>query len=169
MSFETLETDRLILRQWKQRDFVVLAPHFQDVEFTKYLGGIKDNEAAWAMMANYAGQWELLGFSYWALEKKLTSQFIGGCGLWKSPDWPEIELGYWILPSFQGKGYATEAANHAKNYALNVLQLPTLVSYIDPMNDASVKVAERLGGVYDHNIELSTFGTHSVYRYQKIQ
>ena len=163
----TIQTDRLVLRQWLEKDFEQLAPYFTDSEFTEYIGGTKNREAAWGLVANYAGLWQLLGFSYWALEEKSTSKFVGACGLWKSPDWPEIELGYWILPLFHGKGYATEAAASAKKYAFETLNLSTLVSYINPNNSASIKVAEKLAGRFDKTIELSSFGPHDVYRYSK--
>lgn len=163
----TIQTDRLLLRQWKENDYDVFLPYFQNEGFTKYLGGNKDEEAAWTMMTNYIGHWHIKGFGYWAVEEKSSGKFVGGCGLWKSPEWPEIELGYWILPPFHGKGYATEAAKSARAFAFETLNLPTLVSYIDSNNYASIKVTEKLDGKFDKTIELSSFGPHAVYRYSK--
>ena len=69
------------------------------------------------------------------------------------------------MEGMQGKGYASEAAMLAKDFAFDELKVQTLVSYIDPMNKPSIKLAERIGGVFDKTIELLDFGPHRVYRY----
>jgi RimJ/RimL family protein N-acetyltransferase len=43
------------------------------------------------------GHWKLKGFGYWAVDEKATNDFVGSVGLWQSPGWPELELGYWLL------------------------------------------------------------------------
>jgi RimJ/RimL family protein N-acetyltransferase len=63
----------------------------------------------------------------------------------------EPELGYITLPEHAGQGYATEAARAARDWGLRLL--PTLVSYVDPKNQASDRVAERLGAVRDAEAE----------------
>jgi len=161
----TLETNRLIMRAWQESDYQPVSAYYGNPEMTEYLGGVQDAESSFRQMATYLGHWYLYGFGYWALEEKATKAFVGGCGLWNSPQWPETELGYWLLPDFHGTGMALEAADAAKNYAFQQLQLPTLVSYIDPNNHASKKLAEKLGGQVEPVIDLLDFGPHLVYRY----
>lgn len=164
---KSLETSRLRLRQWQTSDFEYFEAYFGREETAKYVGGTKTKEEAWRLLATYIGHWQLKGFGYMAVEEKGTEKFIGSVGLWKSDPWPELELGYWFLPEFQGKGYAYEAAQQLKEHAFDTMKVSTLVSYIDPENEPSKKLAERLGGIHKENIELLDFGLHCVYRYPK--
>jgi len=160
-----LTTDRLNFRQWKASDFEAFAHFFAKQENARYVGGQKSREEAWRLMATYIGHYQLNGFSYMAIEDNTTQKLIGCVGLWNSEPWPELELGYWLLPAMQGKGYALEAAQKVKQYAFEVLKQTTLVSYIDPANTPSQKLALRLGGVHEKDIQLLDFGLHQVYRY----
>ncbi|MEO1258627.1 MAG: GNAT family N-acetyltransferase [Bacteroidota bacterium] len=160
-------TDRLIIRQWTAADFQYFKNYFSNKKTARYVGGVKTPEEAWRLMAAYIGHFQLKGFGYLAVEEKTTKQFVGCVGLWDSEPWLELELGYWILEEMQGKGYATEAAYRMKDFAFNNLKVDTLVSYIDPGNMPSIKLAERLGGVFDEKIDLLDFGEHCVYRYSK--
>ena len=69
------------------------------------------------------------------------------------------------MPAHQGKGYASEAGRRCIDYAREVLKASSLVSYIDPENQASINVAKRLGAVLDGTIELVSHGPHCVYRH----
>ncbi|MEQ9423346.1 MAG: GNAT family N-acetyltransferase [Cyclobacteriaceae bacterium] len=161
----SIETNRLNFRQWSEPDFNQFADFFSTEANARHVGGVKTKEEAWRLMATYIGHYELKGYSYAAVEEKETRNLIGTVGLWKSEAWPEIELGYWILPEKQGKGYALEAAVAVKDFAFKHLKLETLVSYIDPSNIPSINLAKRLGGKFDKKIELLGFGEHSIYRY----
>ncbi len=162
---ETIETERLRLRQWNASDFDDVARYYADDDNARYVGGRKDPDQAWRHMALQIGHWQLNGFGYWALDKKGTGDFVGCAGLWRSPGWPELELGYWLLKEHQGKGYATEACLRCIEYAREVLRTSSLVSYIDPSNEPSIQLAIRLGAVREDTIELASHGPHCVYRH----
>jgi RimJ/RimL family protein N-acetyltransferase len=162
---ESVETKRLRLRQWAQRDFGNFARYYADQDNARYVGGQKDPDQAWRHMALQIGHWKLKGFGYWAVDEKDTNDFVGCAGLWQSPGWPELELGYWLVKEHQGKGYALEACLRCKEYACETLRAPSLVSYIDPANAASIRLATRLGAVYEHTIELASYGPHCIYRH----
>jgi len=134
----SLETERLRFRQWIESDFDAFARFFANEDNAEYVGGQKDPEEAWRLMASYVGHYTLLGHSYVAIEDKLTSTLVGSVGLWKSDPWPELELGYWLLPEMQGKGYAFEAAGKAKDFAAVKLGSKSLVSYIHASNASSI-------------------------------
>jgi RimJ/RimL family protein N-acetyltransferase len=161
------ETDRLLLRQWRAEDFEIYAAYFADENTAKYVGGVTDREQAWRRLASYIGHWELMGFGYWAVEEKKSRAFVGAVGLWFSDGWPELELGYWLMPTMYGKGYATEAGIKSRDYAWEVVCATSLVSYIHPENVPSKKVAARLGATFEKTIELLEHGPHCVYRYPK--
>ena len=81
------------------------------------------------------------------------------------PGGPELELGYWLVKEHQGKGYAVEACLRCIDYAREVLKVGSLVSYIDPRNESSIRLAKRLGAVYEGAIELASHGPHCIYRH----
>jgi len=161
----SLETNRLKFRQWTKEDFTYFKSYFSNTYQTQYLGGLKNAEDAWRLMATYIGHYHLFGYSYLAIEEKKSHRFVGSVGLWNSDPWPELELGYWILSEMEGKGYATEAANAAKEYARNILKSPSLVSYINKDNTKSIQLSKRLGATCTETIELMNYGLHHIYRY----
>ena len=160
-----LETDRLLLRQWRPDDFDQYAEYYADEELARYVGGVCDRPQAWRRWAAEIGHWTLRGYGFWAVEEKQTGNLAGCVGLWFPDGWPELELGYWLMPIAQGKGYATEASLASREYAYEVVGAKTLVSYIHPDNQASKRVAERLGARLEKTIELMNFGPHCVYRH----
>ena len=161
-----LETDRLIFRQWKNSDFHLLAEFYKVEANARFVGGIKNAEELWRLMGTYIGHYELNGYSYLAIDEKESGNLIGTIGLWNSIPWPEPELGYWLLPNAQGKGFGMEGGLAVKEFALKTLNLNSLVSYIDPANQPSKKLALRIGGKFDKQIDLLDFGRHEVYRYK---
>lgn len=162
---EELETKRLKFRLWRESDFEILANYFSRPEYAKYLGGVRSPEQSWRVLCTYIGNYHLKGYSYLALEEKNSNKLIGSIGIWNSDPWPEPELGYWLLPEYTGNGYITEGGMKVLEFAKQKLNLGSLVSYIDPTNEPSKKVALRLGAKYEKEIQLMDFGIHQVYRY----
>ena len=160
-----LETERLIFRQWQPSDYPLLVAFFESKENSRFVGGVKNPEAAWRLMASYIGHYHLQGYSYLAIDDKQTGTLIGTVGLWNSEPWPEPELGYWLLPTAQGKGFGVEAGAAVKQFAFDKLNFDSLVSYIDAANEPSKRLAVKLEGKYDKTINLLDFGPHEVYRY----
>ena len=165
MSAAQLESERLILRPWCEADFEPFAAYYAEEETARFVGGLCTRPQAWRRFAAMLGHWQLRGYGEWAVEIKASGAFAGAVGLLFPEGWPELELGYWLTLEQQGHGYATEAARTARQYAREVLGKQTLVSYIDPLNLPSIRVAERLGAVYEDTIALCGFGDHRVYRY----
>lgn len=161
------KTQRLLLRQWKAEDFEAFAAYYASEVTARYVGGVSDRDQAWRRMASLIGHWHLLGYGYWAVEERATGAFVGCVGLWRSVGWPELELGYWLLPAMQRKGYAAEAGAEARDFAFEVLRTESLVSYIHPDNELSKRVAEKLGARFEKVIELLSHGPHCVYRYPR--
>lgn len=149
-----LETGRLILRGWRSEDVGPFVQFFADEQLSQFVGGPLAPGRAWQMMATQIGHWSIRGFGMWAVEEKNGVEFAGYCGLWEPGDWPETEIGWIFLRQHHGKGFATEAASRVRAYAYDELKRNTLVSYIHPENEASKRVAKRLGAVFERTIEL---------------
>lgn len=101
----------------------------------------------------YAGLWELLDFGYWAVEEKISRQFIGELGFadFKRMMQPPIdgipELGWAFASAFHAKGYATEGLCAALRWADANLDAAHTVCIISPQNTASIRVAQKIGYV----------------------
>ncbi len=145
----TLETERLILRAFRDEDHDAVADFYANDPGAAYVGGSTDRRGAWRVIATFVGHWQLRGFGPLAIEDKATQRWLGWCNLWRPPEFPEIEVGWTLAAPFRGKGYVHEAAVRVRAYAFDDMQLPTLVSYIVPGNVASKRVAERLGAKRD--------------------
>ncbi len=92
-----LETDRLLLRMWRNEDFAAYEKMCADPEIMKYLGGRTfDRLEAWRHMAFLVGHWQLRGYGHWAVEEKATGRFIGRIGFLNPEGWPGFEVG-WTL------------------------------------------------------------------------
>jgi len=133
---------------------------------TRYLGdgSTLDHATTWRAMASAMGHWALRGYGQWVLTLKDSGERIGRAGLYNPEGWPGLEVGYVIAPEHQGRGFATEAAGTALRHAREVLQAPRVISLIRTGNVRSQRVAEKLGGGREPDIEL--FGhTIMVYAY----
>jgi RimJ/RimL family protein N-acetyltransferase len=168
ISIPTLETGRLLLRQFRQSDFDALAALSADPEVMRYLGDGKPRTRAetWLAMASYLGHWELRGYGLWAVEEKATGKFVGRIGLLNPEGWPGLEVAWTLARERWGNGFATEGAKAALDYAFSVLKLEHVISLIHTDNAASIRVALRVGEKLEGQAEL--FGVmRSVYGIQR--
>ena len=152
MNEVTLETERLIMRMWRDADFEEYAELCADPEVMRYLGGkVFDRTEAWRQMASMIGHWYLRGYGIWAVEEKGSGRLAGRIGCINPEGWPGFEVGWTLKREFWGKGYATEAGRRALEYGFNELDKPHIISLIHPENRASIRVAERLGETLEGN------------------
>jgi RimJ/RimL family protein N-acetyltransferase len=77
--------------------------------------------------------------------EKASGLWVGRVGPWVPEGWPGTEVGWAIAKPAYGKGYATEAATAAIDWAFEALGWTDVIHCIDPENIASQRVAERLG------------------------
>ncbi|WP_298920424.1 GNAT family N-acetyltransferase [uncultured Roseobacter sp.] len=159
-----LETDRLRLR----------APHIGEFEHYaaitvgtrgQYILEEQTREAAWYDFTQMIAGWTLRGHGLWTIERKSDGTALGFVLLGFEPGDPEPELGFMMRASAEGHGYAHEAAVAARDYGFSVLELPTLISTIDPANARSQRLAECLGAVRDGHVEATLPEDILVYRH----
>jgi RimJ/RimL family protein N-acetyltransferase len=149
-----LETERLRLRAWREEDLEPYARFCANEATARFVGGPCSRGDAWRRIAMLVGHWAIRGYGNWALEDKTSRQFVGYSGLWNPEGWPEPEISWGLVQDFHGRGYATEAARRARDFAYRELGWSTAVSYIAPENTASIRVAKRLGAAFECTIEL---------------
>ena len=159
-----VETERLLLRGWRDGDLDAFHSVVADEEHARFLGGAKTREQAWRQMAVFAGHHALRGYTMFALESKAGGSIVGWAGPWFPEGWPGREVGYSLVPSATRKGYAKEAAVGALLYAYDTLNWDSAISTIDPANEPSQRVAQSMGATPEHEVE--SFGeTVTVWRH----
>ncbi len=159
-----LETARLVLRPFVAADLEPFARISADPVVMKFVGEGRPlgREDTWRVMAMLLGQWQLRGYGVWAAEEKATGEFIGRIGLLHPEGWPGVELTWLLDRSCWGRGLATEGAIAARDWAFDELGVEHIVSVIYPDNEASIRVAERIGERFERMIE---FKGHKVCQY----
>ncbi len=142
-----LETERLILRPPRAEDFDPWAAFHADATTMRYMGGVQPKAHAWRSLMMVAGCWALSGFAMFSVIEKSSGNWVGRLGPWMPEGWPGTEIGWGLLSSACGHGYAVEGATAAIDWAFARLDWSEVIHCIDPENKASQAVATRLGSV----------------------
>ncbi|VEP15270.1 GCN5-related N-acetyltransferase [Hyella patelloides LEGE 07179] len=142
-----IETERLILRMFRESDFEDYLQIFSDPEVTRYIGNGKAmaRPEAWMSMAAIFGHWQLRGYGILAVEERSSKVVVGRIGFLNPEGWPGFELCWILNRNYWGQGYATEGAKALLDYGFRELKREHIVSLIHPGNTRSIRVAEKLG------------------------
>jgi len=151
MSFE-LETDRLILRPWRDSDGDTIAAMNADPEVMRFFPKTRDRAESDAMLERVREKWNREGFSFAAVEVK-GGGLIGFAGLNLS-DFPPhlapcVEVGWRLARHAWGQGYATEAARASLTHGFGAMELSEVVAFSVAGNRRSRAVMDRLGMTYN--------------------
>lgn len=144
----TLHTERLTLRPMAWNDYSAYAELMASPR-SGGMGGPFDTLGTWGMFCHDVAGWALFGIGALMVDRQADGVTLGQVGVNHGPLFPEPELGWQLYLGHEGQGYATEAARCMRDWAFDVAGLSTLVSYIDPDNHASIRVAQRLDAVPD--------------------
>lgn len=140
-----LETPRLILREMHANDGAALLKVFSDLRVMASFPGTEPFDSsrmdAW-VGRNLAHQREH-GYGLFSVIHKEDRVLIGDCGLERMDI--GVELGYDLRSDYWGQGLATEAASAVRDFAFEELRLDRLVSLIRVGNNASLRVARKIG------------------------
>ncbi|WP_170976311.1 GNAT family N-acetyltransferase [Rhizobium sp. FKL33] len=143
-----IRTERLLLRPYRIDDFSHLLAIYAG-DRSQFIGGRLTPRQVWDGFMNMTGHWPVHGFGGWAVERVDTGELVGEIAVHHPVDYPEVELGWLLFDGFEGRGYATEAALAARDFAFREAGVGSLVSYIDPDNHPSRRLAERIGAKRD--------------------
>jgi RimJ/RimL family protein N-acetyltransferase len=142
----TLETQRLLLRPTRKDDFEEFAAFQADAETMRYLGSApQPRSLAWRSFLTMAGAWAMQGYAMFSVIEKATGRWVGRVGPWQPEGWPGTEVGWGIVRDRCRRGYATEAATAAIDWAFAELDWSEVIHVIDPANAPSQGVALKLG------------------------
>jgi RimJ/RimL family protein N-acetyltransferase len=147
----TVETERLRLRAFRAEDFASFAAMYANPEVVRHTGEPRSVEQSWSVFLLIPGHWHYLGFGAWAIEEKSTGRHIGDVGFTerrrdRGPDLEGVpELGWALVPSSFGRGYATEAVQAALGWGRMHFGPRRVIAVIGTQNVASIRVAEKCG------------------------
>ena len=168
-----LETERLLLRLPEARDLDGYEPIFTDPDVVRFTGGQTKTRTETALaIGQMNSHWERYGVGLFSIVRREDERLIGRAGFlvwddrWRNGlrhevEPAETEIGWMLGREFWGRGYATEAAAAARDWGLREVGLRRLISLIQVGNDASVRVAEKLGETLEQEDVQGPFARHT--------
>ena len=148
-AFTRIESERLILRRFRDSDLVPFVAYRNDPEVARYQSWDSlDEQEARAFLREMGsaqpgvpGEW----FQF-AVESKETGGLVGDCALQVDGQEPyKAEIGFTLAQEHQGNGYASEAVARLLDYAFDDLGLHRVVAIADCRNEPSWALLERVG------------------------
>lgn len=148
-AFTRIESERLILRRFEDRDLASFVAYRSDPEVARYQSWDScDEQEARAFIREMAsarpgapGEWFQV-----AVESKETGGLIGDCALQvDEQERYRAEIGFTLAREQQGKGFASEAVVRLLDYAFDELGLHRVVAIADCRNAPSWALLERIG------------------------
>jgi RimJ/RimL family protein N-acetyltransferase len=157
-AFDTIRTERLMMRRWRNSDRESFAALNADPETMRHFPSTLDRAASDAFVDLIESRFEQQGFGLWALELADSGEFIGFTGLNPMPDDVPgaggMEIAWRLARSAWHHGYATEAARAALNLAFGGAGLAEIWSHTAVLNEPSQAVMRRIGLIeaarFDH-------------------
>jgi RimJ/RimL family protein N-acetyltransferase len=153
----TLTTKRLVLRELAVTDAAFILRLLNEPSFLQFIGdkGVRNLDDARQYILNgpvesYKGH----GFGLYLVSLKNDNTPMGMCGLLKRESLPDVDIGFAFLPEFWNNGYAFESASAVLFYGKDVLKLTRIVAITNKDNDASARLLNKLGLLFDRLINL---------------
>ena len=146
-----IETERLVLRDWREEDAEPFIRHTNTPAVMRWLGGVQTEEVARQAIEGRVVRWQReRGFTFWVVERKDDRALLGFCGLKLadtegSPIEGEHEVGWRLREDAWGQGYAKEAAIASLDHAFGQLGAVRVVAVTYKENGPSWGLMERLG------------------------
>lgn len=150
----TLETERLLLRGWRDDDLDALAAMNADPEVMRYIsdGSVRDREQSAAALRKAQENWEAHGYGLFAVEVLRSGELAGWAGFAVPEFLPEVlpamEIGWRLSRQCWGRGYASEAAAAALGFGFETIDTDRFLSIRHVDNARSARVMEKIGMSY---------------------
>jgi len=164
-----LETERLILRPYREDDLNDLHAMFSDPEHMRWYPAPFDREDSQAWLERQMARYEERGFALLIVEDRATGEFLGTAGPAVMPVEGDehVEIGWHTKPGRKGEGIAPEAAIAARDWAFANLDVDHLISLVRPENTGSNRVAQKIGMHVEREVDHKGM-RHFVYRITRI-
>jgi RimJ/RimL family protein N-acetyltransferase len=147
-----INTERLIMRGWRESDLAPWAAMNADPEVRQFLGPVLTFQQSSAWVLNFQDDLDRYGYGFWAVEVRESGQFIGFTGLQLVDDEMPVsgvEAGWRLARAAWGHGYATEAALGALAYGFDAMGLQEILAVTMAANSRSQALMRRIGMTTD--------------------
>ena len=142
------QTERLILRPWRQQDIKPIAKINADPVVMQYFPSVLSRAETVEAITRYQKQIEKCGWGLWAAQRKEDEAVIGIIGLLPSssnlPFHPATEIGWRLAKNYWRQGYALEGAQKALEVAFKYVNLPEVFAVTSAINYRSRLLMQRL-------------------------
>ena len=145
-----IETERLLLRNWRDEDFAPFLEATNTPAVMRWLGGVRDPASLNERLRIFISWQEERGFTFWLVERKADGEILGFCGIKIADDSGSPveglhEIGWRLREEAWGQGYAKEAAIASLDHAFGVIGAEQVVALTVDGNTPSWGLMERLG------------------------
>jgi 3-dehydroquinate dehydratase/shikimate dehydrogenase len=151
-----IETERLILRAWRDEDREPFARMNADPRVMEFFVATMTPAETDALITRYREHWRTRGYGMCAVDRKLADgahEFIGYIGLarvrYEIDFTPVVEVGWRLAPHVWGQGLATEGARAALAYGFETLGLDEIIAFTATTNVRSRRVMDKIGMTHD--------------------
>lgn len=146
---ESHVTERLIMRRWRQTDKPPFAALNADPRVMEFFPALGTQERSNQMVDDFNMQLDDIGYTFWAIERRDSGEFIGFVGLNQFsadlPFCPCVEIGWRLAHDHWGNGFATEAAKKSLQLAFTEFGMTEVVAFTTLANERSRQVMEKIG------------------------
>lgn len=150
------ETNRLLTTKFTENDATFFYKLANSPNWIRYIGdrGLKTvTDAQLYLKEDTLKSYTEFGFGFYKLQLKENGELIGTSGLVKR-DWLEyVDIGFALLPEYEGKGFGFEASEEILKLAKNQFHLNKILAITLPTNKKSVKLIEKLGLVFEKRVK----------------
>ena len=156
MTKNILETERLTLREFELSDAKFIFRLLNTPTWLKFIGdknvhNIQDAENY--LTSGPVTSYKEHGFGLWLVSLKESNKPLGMCGLIKHDYLAEVDIGFALMPDYEGFGYGYEIASATFTHSLNILLIDKVVAITDANNTSSIKLLNKLGLTVEKPIE----------------
>jgi RimJ/RimL family protein N-acetyltransferase len=148
-----IESEDLILRGYREEDYIRYH-EFAASERSYLVGGPQNAADSWRSFLAGIGHWALRGYGMWVVEDRATHLVAGRVGVIYNDGWHEPEMAWHIYDGFEGRSVAYAASLLARDYSARHFGLDRTMSYISSKNKRSLRLAKRLGCVFERNVKM---------------
>ncbi len=146
--YKTFKTERLTIRPTLEQDADLIYQLMNTPKFLKYVGNRKINsieDAEKYIQAKMMPQLQILGYSSYSLITNADGEKIGTCGLYDRDGIDGIDIGFGLLPQYEGLGYAYESSCRVMKAAFEEFEIDEIKAITSKENMSSQRLLEKLG------------------------
>ncbi len=144
----TIETERLVLRPWRDTDASDALVIYGDEQVTRWLTPAMTWVPNVLAMRDVLHRWkaqDVAPASHWAVELRDTRRVIGGVALLRLEPWEDLEIGWQLARTAWGHGYAAEAGLALADWSMHHADVEEVFALVGSTNARAAGTAKRIG------------------------